>query len=273
MKLDIAYIRYSDHKQDDGFSIEYQTTEVQDFAERNGIEIDKYFIDKAQTATKVAGREEFFALIDDVKAGKIKSIIVYKLSRIFRNSLESAKYRELFRKQGVKLMSVTESVDEETSSGRFQTNIMASVDQYQSETISDHVKSSMREMARQGYYTGGTVKYGFALKEIPNGQKIRKAYIPHPTESDIVQRIFRMYAEGKSFPMIRDTLNEEGIKTKKGGKWYVAILQKIIEDDMYMGVYRFKTKGYDDIVVENKIPIIVDKMLWLTANEVKAQKI
>ena len=57
----VAYLRYSDHKQDDGFSIEYQTSEVNEYARVHGMEISKYFIDKAQTATKVSGRENFFA--------------------------------------------------------------------------------------------------------------------------------------------------------------------------------------------------------------------
>lgn len=267
MKLDVTYLRYSDHKQDDGFSIEYQTSEVETFAANNGIVIDKYYIDKAQTATKVAGREEFFALINDVKEGKVKSLIVYKLSRLFRNSLESAKYRELFRKHGVKLMSVTEVVNEDTSSGRFQTNIMASVDQYQSETISDHVKSSMREMARQGFYTGGIVTYGFDVKEVPNGKKKRKVFVPHAIEADIVKRVFDMYVQGMSFGMIRDTLNNEGIRTRRGKLFTNTHISHIIKDDMYIGVYRYKTRGYDDIVIDDKVPAIVDKMVFILANE------
>lgn len=268
----VAYIRYSDHKQDDGFSIEYQTTEIKDFAEKNGFEIDKYYIDKAQTATKVAGREEFFSLVRSAKEKRIKVIIVYKLSRLFRNAYESSKYRKIFRENGIKLMSVTQAVDEDTSAGRLSTNIISSVDQYQSETISDHVKSSMREMARQGYYTGGTIRFGFDVEEVKNGSKKRKVFVPHPTESEIVKRIFEMYAEGFSLGMIRNILNEEGAKTKQGKMFSNSFIARIIEDDMYIGTLRFKTKDYDDIVAEGVVPGIVSKSLYESANEIKRSK-
>ena len=141
-----AYVRYSDHKQDDGFSVEYQMTEIDEFMYRNGMEQPKYHIDQAISGTKVAGREAFFELVNDVKEGFVDVIVVYKLNRIFRNAYESQKYRKLFKKYGVKLMSVTQQIDEETSAGRLMTNVLSDIDQYQSETISDHVKSSMREM-------------------------------------------------------------------------------------------------------------------------------
>ena len=145
-----AYLRYSSHNQDDGYSIEYQTTEIEEFAKKNGFEIEKMHIDQAQTATKTAGRDEFFALMDAVKRNEVDAIVVYKTSRIFRNSYESHKYRNLFIKHNVKFISATQTIDESTPEGRFMSSTIANVDQYQSETTSDHVKSSMREMARQG---------------------------------------------------------------------------------------------------------------------------
>lgn len=272
MQYVTAYIRYSDHKQDDGFSVEYQTTEVNEYAENHGIIIDKYFVEKAQTATKVSGREEFFSLIAAVKRGEVKTIIVYKLSRMFRNTYESSKYRNLFRDKNVKLISVTQAVDEDTSAGRFQTNIMSSVDQYQSETISDHVKSSMREMARQGYYTGGTVRYGYDLKTVPNGSKTRKVFIPHEKEAPIVKQIFEMYCDGYSLGMIRNHLNDNNVKTKQGKPFTNSFISRVIEDEMYIGTYRYRTKGYDDVIAPDTVPAIVDKEIFRKANEMKNEK-
>lgn len=272
MKEIVAYLRYSDHKQDDGFSIEYQTTEVEDYAASKGVEIDRYYIDKAQTATKVAGREEFFALIRDVKAGKIKTVIVYKLSRMFRNALESSNYRDLFREKGVKLMAVTQYVDEDTSSGRLTTNILASIDQYSSENTSDHVKSSMREMARQCLYTGGIVKYGYTLKETKNGKKTRSTFVLHPSEAEVVKRIFQLYLDGLSLAAICRILNSENVPTRNNALWSSTQITRILTDDMYIGTYRFKTKGYDDIVIEDGVPPIVDKVLFYAVGDLKEEK-
>lgn len=264
-----SYIRYSDHKQDDGFSVEYQTAEIEEFCARNGIDIYHSHIDQAQSGTKVAGREEFFRLIEAVKDGAVDVIVVYKLNRLFRNSYESQKYRKLFRKHGVKLMSVTQQIDEDTSSGRLTTNILSDIDQYQSETISDHVKSSMREMARQGYFTGGTVPFGYTLEVIKHGSKIRKKYIEDKEEAKIVRDIFEFYADGHSLRHIQEYLQEKEIKTRRGKDFGITTIARMLGNDFYIGTLRYKTEGYDDVVMENAVPAIIDMSMWHAVQERK----
>ena len=264
-----SYIRYSDHKQDDGFSVEYQTAEIEEFCARNGIDIYHSHIDQAQSGTKVAGREEFFRLIEAVKDGAVDVIVVYKLNRLFRNSYESQKYRKLFRKHGVKLMSVTQQIDEDTSSGRLTTNILSDIDQYQSETISDHVKSSMREMARQGYFTGGTVPYGYTLEVLKHGSKIRKKYIEDKEEAQMVRDIFEFYADGHSLRHIQAYLQEKEVKTRRGKDFGTTSLARMLANDFYIGTLRYKTEGYDDVIMENAVPAIVDMSIWHAVQERK----
>lgn len=264
-----AYIRYSDHKQDDGFSVEYQKTEIEDYCARNSIDLMHLHIDQAQTATKTAGREEFFNLISAVKDGAVDVIVVYKLNRMFRNSYESQKYRKLFRKHGVKLMSVTQLIDEDSASGRLTTNILSDVDQYSSENTADHVKAAMREMARQGYFTGGTVPYGYTLEIIKNGEKIRKKYVEDPEEAQIVRDIFEFYGDGHSLRHIQEYLKEKGVKTRRGKDFGITTLARMLGNDFYIGTLRYSTQGYDDIVMENAVPAIVPPHLWHNVAERK----
>lgn len=235
MKRVRTYIRYSDHKQDDGFSVEYQLSEIEEFLLRNGLELHKHHIDQATTATKVAGREAFFELVHDVKDGLVDVIVVYKLNRIFRNAYESQKYRKLFQKHGVKLMSVTQQIDEDTSAGRLMTNVLSDIDQYQSETISDHVKSSMREMARQGYFTGGTVPFGYTLDIFANGKKVRKKYIPDEHEKTVVQKIFELYADNYSLRYLQQYLTENGFYTRQGKQFGTTTIARMLGNDFYIG--------------------------------------
>lgn len=269
MKRTHTYVRYSDHKQDDGFSVEYQISEIEEFLYRNGLELYKHHIDQATTATKVAGREAFFDLINDVKEGLVDIIVVYKLNRIFRNAYESQKYRKLFKKHGVKLMSVTQQIDEDTSAGRLMTNVLSDIDQYQSETISDHVKSSMREMARQGYFTGGTVPFGYTLDVIENGKKVRKKYKPDETESAIVQKLFELYADGYSLRYLQTYLTERGFFTRQGKQFGITTIARMLGNDFYIGTLRYSTQGYEDVVVENAVPPIIDEDLWRRVQERK----
>ena len=264
-----TYIRYSDHKQDDGFSVEYQLAEIEEFMYKKGLKLRKHHIDQAISGTKVAGREAFFELIQDVKAGLVKVIVVYKLNRIFRNAYESQKYRKLFKKYGVKLMSVTQQIDEETSAGRLMTNVLSDIDQYQSETISDHVKSSMREMARQGYFTGGTVPFGYTLDNIENGKKTRKKYKPEETESAVVKKLFELYADGYSLRYLQNYLTDNGYKTRQGKQFGITTIARMLGNDFYIGTLRYSTQGYEDIVIENAVPSIIDADLWRRVQERK----
>lgn len=269
MKRTRSYVRYSDHKQDDGFSVEYQLSEIDEFIYRNGLELQKHHIDQAISGTKVAGREAFFELIHDVKEGLVDVIVVYKLNRIFRNAYESQKYRKLFKKHGVKLMSVTQQIDEETSAGRLMTNVLSDIDQYQSETISDHVKSSMREMARQGYFTGGTVPFGYTLEIIENGKKPRKKYKPEEKESAVVRKLFELYADGYSLRYLQTYLIENGHLTRQGKQFGITTIARILGNDFYIGTLRYSTQGYEDIIVENAVPTIIDADLWQRVQERK----
>lgn len=269
MKRVRTYIRYSDHKQDDGFSVEYQMSEIEEFLYRNGLELHKHHIDQATTATKVAGREAFFDLVHDVKEGLVDVIVVYKLNRIFRNAYESQKYRKLFKKHGVKLMSVTQQIDDETSAGRLMTNVLSDIDQYQSETISDHVKSSMREMARQGYFTGGTVPFGYTLEILENGKKTRKKYIPDENEKTVVQKIFELYADNYSLRYLQQYLTENGFKTRQDKQFGITTIARMLGNDFYIGTLRYSTQGYEDIVVENAVTPIIDADLWRRVQERK----
>lgn len=270
MKRTRSYLRYSDHKQDEGFSIEYQMSEIEDFIYKNGLELYKHHIDQAISGTKVAGREAFFELVNDVKDGLVDVIVVYKLNRIFRNAYESQKYRKLFKKHGVKLMSVTQQIDEDTSAGRLMTNVLSDIDQYQSETISDHVKSSMREMARQGYFTGGTIPFGYTTEIIENGKKPRKKYKPLDDEKTVVQRLFELYVDGYSLRYLQTYLTENGYRTRQGKEFGITTIARMLGNDFYIGTLRYSTQGYEDIVVENAVPPIISMDLWRKAQERKS---
>lgn len=262
-----AYLRYSSHNQDDGYSIEYQTTEIQEFAKKNGFEIEKMHIDQAQTATKTAGRDEFFALMDAVKRNEVDAIVVYKTSRIFRNSYESHKYRNLFIKHNVKFISATQTIDESTPEGRFMSSTIANVDQYQSETTSDHVKSSMREMARQGYYTGGRVLFGYELESFEHGGRIRKKYKPNEEQAEIVKMIFEMFTSGNSVVEIMNYLVSKNIRTKQGNFFSEPNIYKMLKNDAYIGTVRYSVKGQDEVVTENAHEHIISRELWNNTQE------
>lgn len=256
------YGRYSDSNQDDGFSIEYQLSECTDYMNKHGMSLHKTYIDQAVTGTKVAGRDAFHELVHDVKNGLIDVVIVYKFSRIFRNAYESHKYRKLFKKHGVKLVSVTQQVDDETSSGQLMIGVMANIDEYQSAVISDHVKSAMREMVSEGFFAGGTVPYGYKLESVQHGKKTRKRYVPDEFEREVVNKLFELYANNYSLKYLQDYTKSIGAAARSGKPFSIQTIARMLRNDFYIGVLRYNAQGHEPIVVHDIIPPIIDKMLW-----------
>lgn len=268
-----SYMRYSSTQQDDGFSIEYQTAEINEYINRNGMELTKAHIDTALTASKnIEKREAFFELVRDVQSGFVDVIVVYKMSRMFRNAGESYYYRRIFQKHGVKILSVTEHIDDESSSGRLTTNILATIDQYQSEVISEHVRSGMREAAKQGLFTGQRVLIGYDLEEIKHGSKKRKRFVINEEEAKFIRRLFEMYASGLSFRQISKILKSEGIKTKQNAEFSENTLRRMLKNDFYNGFYRYSTKGYDDICIHLPELQIIDDALFHAVQEMRTSK-
>ena len=257
-----AYIRYSSVMQDDGFSVEYQLTEINEYCKRNGFTLHKAHIDQAHTAKHVAGRDAFFDLLNAIQNGDVDVVIVFKMNRMFRNAEESHVYRKKFRQHKVKIISVTEPIDEETSAGRLTANVLATLDQYNSELTADFVKSSHREMTRQGYFTGGVIPLGFLTESENHGKKTRKRLVIDETVAPQIRRAFEMFADGFNVRYILRYLNENGVQSQKGRNVRESVLRRMFRNDIYIGTIRYKTDGYDEMVVENAIPAMIDRELW-----------
>lgn len=257
-----AYIRYSSVMQDDGFSVEYQLNEIKEYCKRNDLTLYRTHIDQAQTAKQVAGRDAFFDLLNEIKSNNVDVVIVFKMNRMFRNAEESHVYRKKFRQHKVKIISVTEPIDEETSAGRLTANMLANLDQYQSEVIADFVKSSHREMTRQGYFTGGNIPVGFKIKSEQHGKKTRNRFVIDEEIAPFVRKAFEMFADGFAVRYILTYLRDNGIRTPKGKMIGDTILRRMFRNDVYIGNLRYKTDGYSELIAEGVIPAMIDPELW-----------
>lgn len=255
-----AYVRYSSHMQDDGNSIEYQMEEIEMYCQRHGMAIRKWYIDKAKSAKQAAGRDGFYELVNDIKSGvSAPNLLVWKTNRAFRNSYESHKYRKFLREHHVKLLSVTQTIDEDSSSGRLTTNILSDIDQYKSEEIAEHVSAALKSMARKGYWTGQTVPLGYKIVPVMDGDKPRKAYAINEETAPIVRQIFQDFVNGYTPAFILDWMRQEGLKTSKGNTYDYNALYRILKNDFYIGTRTYGTKTKDTQKYPNTVPAIIDK--------------
>lgn len=258
-----AYCRYSSHMQDDGNSIEYQMEEIEAYCQKNGLVVRKWYIDKAKSAQKVAGRDSFYELMDDIKNGTAApNLIVWKTNRAFRNSYESHKYRKYLRDNNIKLLSVTQNIDEDTSAGRLTTNILSDIDQYKVEEMSEHITAALRSMVKRGFYTGQGVPLGYKVVPAMDGDKPRKKYAIDEETAPIVQRIFGDFVKGLPPAYILEWMRAEGIKTQQGKTYDYNTLYRMLNNDFYIGTRRYTTRGADPIVMPDAVPAIIDKQTF-----------
>ena len=271
-----AYLRYSSALQNDGISIEMQMDDINEYCAKNNLVVRKWYIDTATSASKKEAetRDAFFELVQDIKAGvSAKSLLVYSTSRAFRNSYESHKYRKFLREHGIRLMSVTQHIDEDTSTGRLTTSILADIDQYKAEELSDYVKSALRALAKRGFYVGASVPFGYITVPAIDEKGIpRKKYALDEKAAPVVREMFNRYLQGSIPRQIADWLNAQGFVTQRGNLFSPDAVLKILKNDFYIGTRRLQLKGQDELVIEDAVDPIIDKHTFALVQQAIADR-
>lgn len=218
----IGYVRVSTDKQADrGVSLEAQQEKIRAMATVHDVELVDIVVDAGESAKDLdrRGMERVLAM---VRAGAVDTVIVAKLDRLTRSVRDLADLLELFTRRGVSLVSVAESLDTGSASGRLVLNIMVSVSQWEREAIGERTRDAMRHKRAKLEYVGNA-PYGYWLA--PDGKHVE----PEPDEQAILQQIRRLRKAGKSLRRIAEQLNRAQIRTRSGGPWrfeYVARVTK-----------------------------------------------
>lgn len=261
----VIYIRYSDRKQDGSFSIEYQMEECERYLNNKGYKLLKMYIDKAKTGKKVAGREEFNRMCIDAQKDKFDVIIVFSLSRSFRNVREALNFcHEMQEEHNIHIESVIEPLDMTSPHGKFSSTNLFAMHELQSDITANHVKAGMHIAAKQGYYLGGYVHFGYktyGTGEWARGKEKRK-YEVHDEEKEVVKLIFDLYSDGFSLNYIQNIMKKRNIKGRKGRILSIQTIYRMLRNDFYIGTRRFDINGYDTVVLENSVPAIIDIHTW-----------
>lgn len=261
----VIYIRYSSHKQNNSYSIEYQMEECERYINMNGFKLVKCYVDKAKTGKKVAGREAFDAMVNDAGRGLFDVIIVFSFSRSFRNTREALNFNfDMREKHDIHIESVIEPLDMTSPHGKFSSTNLFAMHELQSDITAGHVKAGMYVAAQQGYYLGGYVPFGYetyGTGEFNRGKEKRK-YRPHPTEKEIVKMIFDLYADNFSLNYIQTIMKEKKVYGRKNKIMGTQTLARILKSEFYIGTRVYDIDDYDTLIMPNAVPAIIDNDTW-----------
>ena len=193
---------------------------------------------------KNTNRPGFEAMMNDIRRGKIKRVIVYKLDRISRSILDFASMMEIFQAYHVEFVSSTEKFDTSTPIGRAMLNICIVFAQLERETIQKRVTDAYHARCRRGFYMGGRIPYGYRLASTVIDNVRTSMYEEVPEESEQLKLIYSMYADtDNSLGDIVRYLNEHQIKHLRGADWNTARISEMLRNPVYVkadiDVYQF----------------------------------
>ncbi|WP_109355467.1 recombinase family protein [Sphingorhabdus sp. EL138] len=197
-------------------------------------------------------------LLDDVKAGKVDIIVVYKVDRLTRSLADFAKIVEILDEHEASFVSVTQSFNTTTSMGRLTLNVLLSFAQFEREVTGERIRDKVAASKKKGMWMGGGVPFGYDV--------VDRQLVINQSEAKTVRHMFERYAQIKSVPQLVDELAAEGIKTRErkwktgkkvGGIFFkTGTLTHLLQNPVYIGKMRHKDKIYDGV----HLPVITQEL-------------
>lgn len=233
----VIYARFSSYNQTER-SIEGQLEDCMSYAERNGYNVIKSYIDRAKSGTEAENRADFQKMIADSEKKHFDTVLVWKLDRFARNRFDSAKYKQKLKKNGVRLISINEPISDDPN-GILIESMLEGYAEYYSANLSQNVKRGIRVSLEHGNYIGGITPFGYQIDN--------KKVISNDREAEAVRYIFEQYNAGASCKQIAAYLNAKGLKPRMSDRFKETSFTVILKNRKYIGEYSADGVDYPDI--------------------------
>ena len=198
-------------------------------------------------------------LLEDVRAGRIDVIVVYKVDRLTRALSDFAKMVDVFDGAGVSFVSVTQAFNTTSSMGRLTLNVLLSFAQFEREVTAERIRDKVAASKRKGMWMGGAIPLGYDVED--------KALVVSPTEATAIRTIFAEYLALGSVRQLRARLDALGIVSKQrtnrfgrvsGGTTFSrGALYNILRNPIYIGKVRHKEELHEGLH-----EAIIDDATW-----------
>lgn len=268
LKIGAAYIRVSDERQDE-YSPDSQLKKIREHAAKDGVVIpDEYvFYDDGISGRNVKKRNDFNRMIAMAKEKDhpFEVIYVWKFSRFARNQEQAILFKNLLRKNGVSVVSVSETIPDGPF-GSLIERIIEWMDEFYSINLGAEVQRGFVEKVSRGEPTCPP-PFGYIM--------IEKKYYPDEESgaADIVRDVFTLYANGTGLREIAVKLGERGVRTKFGNMPENRWIEYMLRNTCYIGMVRLSLDGvravskrdYDNeniMTVPGQHEPIISQELW-----------
>jgi DNA invertase Pin-like site-specific DNA recombinase len=185
-------------------------------------------------------------LLTDIDAGKVDTVVVYKVDRLTRSLADFAKIIERFDAGQVSFVSVTQQFNTTTSMGRLTLNVLLSFAQFEREVTGERIRDKIAASKRKGMWMGGIVPVGYDVRD--------RKLIVNADEAAQVRKLFRLYLELGCVAKLKAQLDRDGVKSKarlspsgmtSGGTSYSrGSLYCLLQNPIYLGKIQHRDATY-----------------------------
>ena len=191
-------------------------------------------------------------LLADIAAGKVDTVVVYKIDRLTRSLTDFAKIVEKLDGAGASFVSVTQAFNTTTSMGRLTLNVLLSFAQFEREVTGERIRDKIAASKAKGMWMGGNLPLGY---DTPTDLTTR-ALVVNEAEAETVRLIFAKYLELSSVNLLERWLHDQGIRSKAwistrgramgGLRFSRGALFHLLKNRLYLGEIVHKAATYPD---------------------------
>jgi site-specific DNA recombinase len=218
----IGYVRVSTEDQaKEGVSLDNQKSKIKAYCQLKDLEL-REVIEDAGISAKNLRRPGVQKLLKLARRREVDAVVVYKLDRIFRSTVDALETTKAFDKWGVSFHSIEETLDTRSALGRFFFTLTAALAEMERRLIGERTKAALAHKKSKSEKTGGDIPYGYDLT--PAGILIR-----NDEEQEVIRFIRRLNRDGYSLRRICRELEKAGHLTKRGNAvWQPSTVSKIL---------------------------------------------
>ena len=229
------YARYSsDNQREASIADQFRMCRLR--AEKEGWTVVEEYSDHAISGSSLL-RPGIQALISDATRGRFDLILAEALDRISRDQEDIAGVYKRMTYADVKMFTLSEG-----EISQLHVGLKGTMNALFLKDLADKTRRGQRGRVEAG---GNAYGYDVVKKLDGNGEPIRGDRTVNPVQAEVIRRIFRDYAAGKSAKRIAVELNQDGIEAPSGGDWGFSTINGtrkrgsgILNNAMYIGKLR-----------------------------------
>ena len=295
-RLSVEDMNKNGGKEDESNSIQNQQAFLEDYAKRNSFTNVRHFTDDGVSGTTF-DREGFKAMIAEVEAGNVATIIVKDMSRFGRDYLKVGFYTDvMFRDKGVRFIAVNNGIDSDKQGDNDFTPFLNIMNEFYARDSSRKIQAIFKARMQDGKRVSPSVPYGYR-----RDPQDKQHLIVDEEAAAVVRRIFQMVIDGYGVKGIADALTADKVLIpsayaklhnpendhSKGFHdpclWSSTAVGYILEKQEYMGhtvlgkticenyktKKRRKAKPEELMIFRDTHEAIVDEETWQLAHRLK----